>query len=125
MSILLQVKMNGPKHSYGSVNKCGDTMASSAWVAARDVDFLNKNLIWVQKNYNNSWKKYHFVVPYGRVFRGKEKALDIIYFELVTTSMSETTNILDKYVDRYVCIVNYHLVMIVACCLSNVGQNMD
>jgi hypothetical protein len=84
-----------------------------------------KNLIWVQKNYNNSWKKYHFVVPYGRVFRGKEKALDIIYFELVMTSMSETTNILDKYVDRYVCIVNYHLVMIVACCLSNFGQNMD
>jgi hypothetical protein len=32
---------------------------------------------------------------------------------------------LDKYVDRYVCIVNCHLFMIVACCLSNFGQNMD
>jgi hypothetical protein len=32
---------------------------------------------------------------------------------------------LDKYVDQYVCIVNYHLVMIVACCLSNFSQNMD
>jgi hypothetical protein len=34
-------------------------------------------------------------------------------------------NMLDMYVDRYVYIVNYHLVMIVACCLSNFGQNMD
>jgi hypothetical protein len=48
-----------------------------------------------------------------------------MFFELVMTSMSETSNILDKYVDRYVCIVNYHLVMIVDCCLPNCGQNMD
>jgi hypothetical protein len=41
------------------------------------------------------------------------------------TSMSEYSNMLDKYVDQYVCIVNYHLVMIVACCLSNFSQNMD
>jgi hypothetical protein len=40
ISILLQVKMNGPKHSCGSVNKYGGTMALSAWVAARAVDFL-------------------------------------------------------------------------------------
>jgi hypothetical protein len=53
MSILLQVKMNGSKHSCGSVNKCGDIMASSVWVAARAVDFLKENLIWAQKNYNN------------------------------------------------------------------------
>jgi hypothetical protein len=51
-----------------------------------------KNLIWVQKNYNNSWKKYHFEVPYGRVFRGKEKALDIIYgkWDDVTSHVLET-----------------------------------
>jgi hypothetical protein len=41
------------------------------------------------------------------------------------TSMSETSNMLDTYVDRYVCIVHYHLVVIVACCLSNFGQNRD
>jgi hypothetical protein len=41
------------------------------------------------------------------------------------TSMSETLNMLDTYVNGYVCIVNYHLVMIIACCLSNFGQNMD
>jgi hypothetical protein len=39
--------------------------------------------------------------------------------------MSETSNTLDKYVDRYVCIVNYHLFMIVVCCLPNFGQNID
>jgi hypothetical protein len=38
----LQVKMNEPKHSYGSVNKCGDTMTSSAWVVARAADFLKE-----------------------------------------------------------------------------------
>jgi hypothetical protein len=42
MPILLQVKMNGPNHSCGSINKCGDTMASSAWVAARVVDFVKE-----------------------------------------------------------------------------------
>jgi hypothetical protein len=40
-------------------------------------------------------KKYHFEVPYGRVFRGKEKALDIIYgkwndsYEIVPTYQAE------------------------------------
>jgi hypothetical protein len=34
--------MNGPKHSCGSVNKCGDTMTSSAWVATRAADFLKE-----------------------------------------------------------------------------------
>jgi hypothetical protein len=49
----------------------------------------------------------------------------LCYFELVMTYMLQTVTMLDKYVDRYVCIVNYHVVMIVACCLSNFGQNMD
>jgi uncharacterized membrane protein len=49
----------------------------------------------------------------------------LCYFGLVMTYMLQTMTILDKYVDRYVCIVNYHVVMIVACCLSNFGQNMD
>jgi hypothetical protein len=29
--------------------------------------------------------------------------------------MFETVTILDKYVDRYVCIINSHMIMIVAC----------
>jgi hypothetical protein len=88
----LQVKMNGPKHSCGSVNKCGDTMASSAWVAARAVDFLKEKPYMCPKELQQQLKKkYHFEVPYGRVFRGKEKALDIIYrkwddsYEIVPT----------------------------------------
>jgi hypothetical protein len=31
------------------------------------------------------------------------------------TSMFKTVTMLDKYVDRYVCIINSHLVTIVAC----------
>jgi hypothetical protein len=53
MSILLQVKMNEAKHSCRSINKCGDTMASSAWVDARAVDFLKEKPYMAQKNYNN------------------------------------------------------------------------
>jgi hypothetical protein len=41
------------------------------------------------------------------------------------TSISETSNMLDKYVDRYVCIINYRLFIIVACCLPKFGQNME
>ena len=36
--ILMQVKISGPKHTYSSFNKCGKTMASNKWVAARVVD---------------------------------------------------------------------------------------
>jgi hypothetical protein len=57
MSILLQVKMNGPKHSCGSVNKCGDTMASSAWVAARAVDFLKEKPYMCPKELQQQLKK--------------------------------------------------------------------
>ncbi|XP_062188868.1 uncharacterized protein LOC133892165 [Phragmites australis] len=53
-----KVKMSGPKHTCGSFNKCGDTMASNKW------DELKK--------------KYKMDVPYDRVYRGKERALDII-----------------------------------------------
>jgi hypothetical protein len=42
LSFLLQVKVNGPKHTRGSVNKCGDTMASNVWVAARAVEMLTE-----------------------------------------------------------------------------------
>jgi hypothetical protein len=57
--VLLQVNMNGLKHSYGLVNKCGDTMALSAWSRSKfleeyKVDYINNNLSesfnsWVSK----------------------------------------------------------------------------
>jgi hypothetical protein len=53
------------------------------------------------------------------------RSIILCYFGLVMTSILEIVTMLDKYVDRYVCIVNYHVVMIVACCLSNFSQNMD
>jgi hypothetical protein len=51
--------MNGAKHSCGSVNKCGDTMASSAWVTAR----VEKTYMGL-KELQQELKKYHFEVPY-------------------------------------------------------------
>jgi hypothetical protein len=57
MSILLQVKMNGTKHSCGSVNKCGDTMASSAWIAARAADFLKEKSYMGPKELQQQLKK--------------------------------------------------------------------
>src|SRR5438105_4480872 len=41
--LLLQVKKSGPKHTCGSFNTCGDTMASNKWVAERSVDLLRDN----------------------------------------------------------------------------------
>jgi hypothetical protein len=41
-SYVLQVKINGQKHSCGSVNKYGDTMASNARVADRAVELLKE-----------------------------------------------------------------------------------
>ena len=38
--IFMQVKTSGPKHTYGSFNKCGQTMASNKWMADRVVDLL-------------------------------------------------------------------------------------
>ncbi|KAG2610974.1 hypothetical protein PVAP13_4KG219905, partial [Panicum virgatum] len=35
-----KVKTSGPKHTCGSFNKCGDTMANNKWVADRVVNLL-------------------------------------------------------------------------------------
>jgi hypothetical protein len=74
------VKLNGPKHTCGSVNKCGDTMASHTWVAERIVDWLRETPTLGPKMLQQELlKKYKMDIPYDRVFRGKEKALDMIY----------------------------------------------
>jgi len=38
-----KVKTSGPKHTCGSFNKCGDTMANNKWVADRVVNLLRDN----------------------------------------------------------------------------------
>jgi hypothetical protein len=74
------VKINGPKYTCGSVNQYCDTMASNSWVATRAVELLTeKPCMGPKVLQQNLKKKYHMEVPYGRVFRGKEKTLDIIY----------------------------------------------
>jgi hypothetical protein len=63
----------------GSVNKCGDTMASNKWVAERVIDLLRDTPTMGTKDLQVELKKkYKIEVPYSRVFRGKEKAPDMI-----------------------------------------------
>lgn len=77
--LFLQVKTSGPKHTCGSFNKCGDTMASNKWVADRVVDLLrDKPTMGPKELQDELKKKYKMDVPYDRVYRGKERALDMI-----------------------------------------------
>jgi hypothetical protein len=79
-SYVLQVKINGSKHTYGSINNCGNIMASNAWVATRAVELLKEKPSMGPKELQDQLKKkYHMEVPYDRVFRGKEKVIHIIY----------------------------------------------
>ena len=76
----LQVKTNGPKHTCSSVNQCGDTMASNNWVAERVVEFLKEDSTMGPIELQRKLKyKYTLEVPYNKVFRGKEKALEMIF----------------------------------------------
>jgi hypothetical protein len=55
-------------------------MASHTWVAKRVMEWLREDLTMGSlKLKNELLKKYKMDVPYNRVFRGKEKALDMIY----------------------------------------------
>jgi len=92
----MQVKTSGPKHTYGSFNKCGQTMASNKWVANRVVDLLMEDPeIRPATLRDKLKKKYSVDVPYDRVARGKLRALDMIYgkwdesYELLSTYQAE------------------------------------
>ena len=77
---VLQVKTSGPKHTCGSFNKCGDTMANNKWVADRVVNLLRDDPeIGTKELQETLMKKYSIEVPYDRVVRGKLIALDMIY----------------------------------------------
>jgi hypothetical protein len=55
-------------------------MASKHWVADRVVEFLVEDATLGPTNLQKKLKKqFGFDVPYHRVFRGKEKALDMIF----------------------------------------------
>ena len=75
---MLQVKTSGPKHTCGSFNKCGDTMANNKWVADRVVNLLRDDPeIGTTELQETLMKKYSIEVPYDRVVRGKLRALDM------------------------------------------------
>jgi hypothetical protein len=55
-------------------------VASHTWVAERIVDWLRETPTLGAKNLQHELlKKYKMAIPYDRTFRGKEKALDMIY----------------------------------------------
>ena len=72
--------MSGPKHTCGSFNNCGETMASNKWVAERVVDLLRDDPEMGPKELQDRLKKkYSIEIPYDRVMRGKMRAMDTIY----------------------------------------------
>ena len=80
----------------GSFNKCGQSMASNRWVCDRVVDLLRDDLEIGPKGLQDELKKKYSVdVPYDRVYRGKMRALDIIYgkwedsYDLIPTYQAE------------------------------------
>ena len=94
--VLLQVKMSGPKHTCGSFNNCGETMASNKWVAERVVDLLRDDPEMGPKELQDRLKKkYSIEIPYDRVVRGKMRAMDTIYgkwadsYDLLPTYQAE------------------------------------
>lgn len=93
---MLQVKTSGPKHTCGSFNKCGETMASNKWVADRVIDLLREDPEMGPAELRDKLKKKYSVdVPYDRVARGKLRALDMIYgkwddsYDLLPTYQAE------------------------------------
>ena len=54
-------------------------MASSNWVSERVVEFLMEDSTLGPTELERKLKKYALKIPYDRVFRGKEKALDMIF----------------------------------------------
>ena len=94
--VFFQVKTNGPKHTCGSFNNCGETIASNKWVAERVVDLLREDPEMGPKDlHSRLQKKYSIDIPYHRVYRGKHRAMDIIYgkwddsYDLLPTYQAE------------------------------------
>ncbi|XP_012700663.1 uncharacterized protein LOC101768945 [Setaria italica] len=95
-----KVKKNGPIHKCSSVNNCGDTMATINWVAERVVDWLKDKSTKGPKELQAALrKKYSMEIPYDKVSRGKEKALDMIFgkwddsYDLLPTYRAELLKI--------------------------------
>ena len=90
------MKTSGPKHTCGSFNKCGQSMASNRWVCDRVMDLLWDDPEMGPKELQNELKKKYSVdVPYDIVYRGKMRGLDIIYgkwedsYDLIPTYQAE------------------------------------
>nr|AAV25284.1 hypothetical protein [Oryza sativa Japonica Group] len=91
-----KVKTSGPKHTCGSFNNCGETMASNKWVADRVLELLRDDpSLGPKKLQEELKKKYSVDITYLRVFRGKERALDMI-----NGRWDDSYNLLPTYQDE-------------------------
>jgi hypothetical protein len=76
-------------------------MANNKWVAERVIDLLREDPEMTPKELQDRLnKKYSIQIPYHRVFRGKERAMDIIYGKWV-----DSYNLLPTYQDELLRVV--------------------
>ena len=84
-------------------------MASKTWIADRSIELLrDKPSMGAIELQNELYKKYKMDIPYHRVFRGKEKALDIIYGK-----WDDSYNLLPSY---KVSVIMSFISLIYLCC---------
>jgi hypothetical protein len=78
--VTLQVKTFVLAHTCALVNRCGDTIAAKTWIPDMLIELLwDKPSMGEKELQKELYKQYKMDIPCQRVFRGKEKALDIIY----------------------------------------------
>nr|CAD1824900.1 unnamed protein product [Ananas comosus var. bracteatus] len=74
------VKTMQGEHVCSSINKCGNKMASQAWICDRVVEWLRtEGDLSVKELQKRLRKNYNAEVPYLRCFRGKELAIQEIF----------------------------------------------
>ncbi|KAK1300795.1 hypothetical protein QJS10_CPB13g01202 [Acorus calamus] len=78
--ITFEVKTLNAAHTCTSVNKVGNEMATSRWIAHKMVPILHKTPeLGASKLRNDIQNKYNLTLPYSRVQKARGKALEIIH----------------------------------------------
>ncbi|KAK1257387.1 hypothetical protein QJS04_geneDACA023733 [Acorus gramineus] len=79
-NVTFEMKTLMSDHSCTSVNKVGNEMATSIWLATKLVPILHRTLeMGASKMKMELQQKYHLTLPYGRVLAARGKAVELIY----------------------------------------------
>ncbi|KAK1299847.1 hypothetical protein QJS10_CPB13g00959 [Acorus calamus] len=79
-NVTFEVKTLMSDHSCTSVNKVGNEMATSSWLATKLVPILHRTPeMGASKMKMELQQKYHLTLPYGRVLAARGKAVELIY----------------------------------------------